>query len=53
MDRMHAKVGDRNLCILEGLFTIEIDGDDKLVSQNVRDWWVTRDIFGRATRITT
>ena len=37
-DRIHAKVGDRLLCILGGLFTIEIDGDDKLVSRDVCGW---------------
>ena len=52
LNRIHAKVGDKNLCILGGLITIEIDGDDRLVSQDVCGWWVARAISGRATRIT-
>ena len=40
LDRIHAKVGDRNLCILGGLFTIEIDGSEGLVSRDVCGWWV-------------
>ena len=50
---VHAKVGDRYLCTLEGLFTIEIDRDDRLVSRDVHSWWVDWGIFGRATGITT
>ena len=38
LKQIHAKVGDRNLYILGGLFTIEIDGDDRLVSQDVCGW---------------
>ena len=53
LDWIHAKVGDRNLYILGGLFTIEIDGDDRLVSQDVCGWWVAGAISGRATKITT
>ena len=52
-DQMHTKAGDKNLCILGGLFTVESDGVDRLVSQDVRGWWVARGIFGRATGITT
>ena len=53
LNRIHAKVGDRNLWILEGLLTIEIDGDDALVSRAVCGWWVVGAISGRATGITT
>ena len=53
LDRIHAKIGDRNLCILRGLVTIERDEDDRLESQDVRGWWVARDISGRDTGITT
>ena len=53
LDRIHAKVEDKNLCILGGLFTIEIDGDDRIVSRDVCGWWVAEAISGRATRITT
>ena len=35
LDQIHAKVGDRYLYILGGLFTIKIDGDVKLVSGDV------------------
>ena len=50
LDRIHAKVGDRNLCILGGLFTIEIDGDDRLISRDVFDWWVAGAISGESYR---
>ena len=53
MNQIHAKVGDRNLCILGGLITIEIDRDDRLVSRDVCGWWLARDISGIATGITT
>ena len=38
LDRIHAKVRDRNLCLLGGLFTIEIDENDRLVSRDVCGW---------------
>ena len=44
---------DRNLFILRGLFNIEIDGDDRLVSRDVCGWWVAGAIFVRASGITT
>ena len=53
LDRIHAKVGDRNLYILGGLITIEIDGDNEIVSRDVCGWWVAKAISRRATRITT
>ena len=53
MDQIHSKVGDRNLCILRGLFPIEIDENDRLVYRDICDWWVAGAIFRRATEITT
>ena len=53
LDRIHAKVGDMNLYILGGLYTIESDRDDRLVYRDVRGWWVTEGISGKATEITT
>ena len=53
LDQIHAKVGDRNLCILGGLFAIKIDEDDRLVSRDVWGGWVARAISGRAIGITT
>ena len=42
---VHTKMGDIKWCSLRGLFTIEIDGDDILVSQNVCGWLVAIGIF--------
>ena len=53
LDQIHAKVEDMNLCILGGLFSIKSDGDDRLTSQDIRGWWVTRGIFRRTTGITS
>ena len=37
----------------EDYFTIEIDGDDRLVSRDICSWWVAGAISKRAIGITT
>ena len=54
LNRIHAKVGDRNSCTLGGLFTIKVEmGDDRLASQDVYGWWIAGGISKRAIGIST
>ena len=53
LDQIHAKLGDRHLCILGGLSTIEIYKDYRLVSQDFYSCWVVEGISEKVTEITT
>ena len=54
LDGIHAKGGRKKL-VYSGriIYHRDRDEDDRLVSQDVRGWWVVGGISGRATRITT